>query len=215
MLIRAYQSRVQVVYRRGWYVSYGKREVVDSVAGSTAVLDDASRRRMAELARAHKAVLDGVARRLCQSRDDAEDLVQDALERAMRNADKLTDPGRARAWLITVMHNLFIDRCRHKSRRPHHGALDEDHLGGVPDPGRVPAWGDITVDDVRAAARDLPGEFRRAYEMHAFEKRSYEDIARALGVPKSTVGTRLLRARRKLRALLAKRHRLPGEEQTA
>lgn len=167
---------------------------------------------MAELARAHKAVLDGVARRLCQNREDADDLVQDALERAMRNADKLTEPGRARAWLITVMHNLFIDRCRRKSRNPRHDALDEDRQGGPPEPRLAPVWGDVTVDDVRAAVRELPGEFRRAYEMHAFETRSYDDIAKTLGVPKSTVGTRLLRARRKLRALLATRHGLPGGE---
>ena len=48
----------------------------------------------------------------------------------------------------------------------------------------------------------LEPEFREVFVLHAFERRSYRDIAAALGIPQNTVGTRLLRARRKLRVLL-------------
>ncbi len=52
-----------------------------------------------------------IAERLCASPADARDLVQDALERAMRQGipDDVRNP---RAYLATIMHNLFIDRCR-------------------------------------------------------------------------------------------------------
>ena len=48
----------------------------------------------------------------------------------------------------------------------------------------------------------LEPEFREVFTLHAFERRSYKDIATALDIPQNTVGTRLLRARRKLRVLL-------------
>ena len=52
-----------------------------------------------------------------------------------------------------------------------------------------------------AVAR-LPEEFRSVYQMHAIDGRSYSEIALKLALPKNTVGTRLIRARRKLRDLL-------------
>lgn len=168
-------------------------------------LDGVSRRRMAELARAHRPALEAVARRLCCGGPEAEDLVQDALERAVRNADKLSDPARARAWLVTVLHNLFIDRCRRKSRRPHHDALDEDRHGATPEEVTTASWSELGADDLRAAVAALPEEFRLPYEMHALHRASYDDIARALGIPRNTVGTRLFRARRKLRQILSER----------
>jgi DNA-directed RNA polymerase specialized sigma24 family protein len=48
----------------------------------------------------------------------------------------------------------------------------------------------------------LEPEFRQVFTLHAFERRSYKDIAAALDIPQNTVGTRLLRARKKLRVLL-------------
>lgn len=168
-------------------------------------LDGVSRRRLAELARAHRPALEAVARRLCRGDHEAEDLVQDALERAVRNADKLEDAARARAWLVTVLHNLFIDRCRRTSRRPQHDALDEERHGTTSEPVAAAAWSELGADDLRAAIVALPEEFRRPYEMHALDRASYDDIAAALGIPRNTVGTRLFRARRKLREILSER----------
>ncbi|HEY0251843.1 MAG TPA: sigma factor-like helix-turn-helix DNA-binding protein, partial [Kofleriaceae bacterium] len=68
-----------------------------------------------------------------------------------------------------------------------------------------PAWGRVTIEDVRAALEHLDPTFATVYRMHAFEHRSYEQIASALKIERITVGTRLNRARKMLRQVLVKR----------
>jgi len=64
----------------------------------------------------------------------------------------------------------------------------------------------ITVDQIRAAAEQLAPPFRDVFRLHVFERRSYAEIATQLAIPPLTVGTRLTRARQKLRAILVQRH---------
>jgi RNA polymerase sigma-70 factor (ECF subfamily) len=145
-----------------------------------------------------------VAERLCTGSADARDLVQDTFERAMRQGipPDLRNPC---AWLTTIMHHLFIDRCRAVARQPVHEPLQDahDHLM----PPRVvddePAWNRLTLADVRAALPKLETKYREVYEMHTFEGRSYEDISTVLKIDRVTVGTRLTRARKKLREVLS------------
>src|SRR5690349_16353158 len=64
----------------------------------------------------HHALLSGMARRLCGEGAEAQDLVQDTLERALKSYDRLAPDSNVRAWLITILHNVFIDRCRRRRR---------------------------------------------------------------------------------------------------
>lgn len=147
-----------------------------------------------------------LAERLCGSRADVLDLVQDTFERAMRQGIPagVRSP---RAWLATIMHNLFVDRCRAAARRPSHEELDEEHGGIVPLEAHPPepSWSRITVDDIRVALDELDPAFRDVYVAYTFEHRSYEQIAEQLSIQRITVGTRLTRARKKLREILGKR----------
>jgi len=174
-------------------------------AGRSAPLDRLARERLARLARDHEAALLAAALRLCGNRADADDLVQDTLERALGQPDCLGEPTRARAWLCTVLNNLFIDQCRRRRRRGPHEPLDARHDLAAPEPPPAPPWHRIGIDELRAAVDELGEEFSAVYRMHAFEGRCYDEIAAALAIPKATVGTRLLRARRKLRSILAAR----------
>ena len=70
------------------------------------------------------------------------------------------------------------------------------------DPDEVEWWETLTADEIRAAIPRLPTELQGAFERFAFERQSYKEIALALGVPVATVGTRVLRARRQLKAIL-------------
>jgi len=147
-----------------------------------------------------------VAGRLCASSADARDLVQDTFERAMR----LGIPADVRnpcAWLTTTMHHLFIDRCRVQARQPAQELLREDHESMMP-PDRVedePPWTKLTLEDVQSALPELEPIYRDVYVMHTFEGRSYEAIAKRLQIDRVTVGTRLTRARKRLREVLSKR----------
>jgi RNA polymerase sigma-70 factor (ECF subfamily) len=101
------------------------------------------------------------------------------------------------------MHHLFIDRCRKLSRRPPHDAIEGESVPEeVIEP--EPPWASLSIEDVRAALAELDASFRRVYELHVFEKYSYDQIAADLGIQKATVGTRLNRARHKLREILCR-----------
>ena len=151
------------------------------------------------------------ARRICENRGDVHDLLQDTFERACRHG---VPQGIhcTRAWLTKIMHRLFLDRCRAASRHPRPQVL-EDGLGvasfeqGIPEP----PWSRITIEDIREALDQIEQVYRDVYVLHAFDRLSYEDIARKLSIERITVGTRLSRARKRLREVLVKRFGLEDE----
>jgi RNA polymerase sigma-70 factor, ECF subfamily len=147
-------------------------------------------------------ILRTVARGLCRNAAEVEDLVHDAFEKALRSIGSVDRGQNPRGWMVTILHNLHIDRCRQRARRLPHVPCDADAIP-EPEPVAVPAWSVITTDDVRRAASQLPDDLRAAYVMFALEGRSYTDVAAELGIPKATVGTRLLRARAQLKKLLS------------
>ena len=154
-------------------------------------------------------VLRAVARHLVRDPAEIEDLVQDAFERALRSIDRSdlrvdlpVDLGaNPRGWMIAILHNLHIDRCRQRARTQPHVRCD-DAVIAVPDDREPPLWSVTTTDDIRRAAARLPDELREVYLMFALEGRSYAEVAHALGIPRATVGIRLSRARARLKQLL-------------
>jgi RNA polymerase sigma-70 factor, ECF subfamily len=147
--------------------------------------------------------LNGRAARMTRySRADADDLVQDTFERALRNLHRFEPGTNLQAWLVTIMSRLLIDRTRAK---PKLASVDVDSL---------PASGDYSPDNdnevatiattaqLDQAISRLPKPFRHVLELREREGLSYGQIARRLSLPVSTVGTRLIRARRQLRAQL-------------
>jgi len=151
-------------------------------------------------------ILNKLAARLCETPADAADLVQDTLERAMRQGIP-ADVRNPIGWLTTMMHNLFIDRCRAEARRPPHEPLDEvhDNITPLEVVSAEPAWSRATIEDLRAALDKLSATYREVYELHTFEGLSYEVIAERLKIHRITVGTRLTRARQELRKVLVVR----------
>jgi RNA polymerase sigma-70 factor (ECF subfamily) len=154
-----------------------------------------------EMASRYEPVLYARAMRLVRSRSDALDLVQDTYERALRGKASFTLGTNLRHWLMTIMYNLFLDRCRRLAREPRSYSLD-DHEVASPEPYVPEAWETITQDQIHAALADLERPFREVYELRLLENCSYDEIADKLTIPRSTVGTRLMRARSKLRQTL-------------
>jgi RNA polymerase sigma-70 factor (ECF subfamily) len=126
--------------------------------------------------------------------------VQDALLRAFLTGSQVRDPTRTRAWLLMIVTNTFIDLTRQRRRRPDHVQLVVD--APTPDPIEPAPWADIDADDLRRAIEQLPDDVRDTYRMFAVEGRDYAAIAELLRIPPVTVGTRLFRARKRLRVLL-------------
>jgi RNA polymerase sigma-70 factor (ECF subfamily) len=168
------------------------------------VPDRETSRRLDALAREHSPALTAFALKLCGDSSDARDLVQDTFERALRAGAAQRPRTNERAWLFTILHHLFIDRYRRKVRGPRHTPIEDVDVAAA-EPTPPPAWANVTVDQVKAALEELDPDFREVYQMHAIEGLGYAEIAERLGAPVSTVGTRIMRARRKLRTILMKR----------
>ena len=163
------------------------------------------------LVREHGAALQAFATRLCASSADAHDLVQDTHERALRRFDTFVPGTNGRAWLFTILHRAFIDQCRRRAVERRVDCIDDLQVP-APEAASPPAWVNVSPEQLARAIDSLEDEFRSVYRLHALESLSYLEIAARLGIPPSTVGTRLGRARRKLRALLEAT--LEGEVET-
>ena len=145
----------------------------------------------------HGSYLRDLAKRLCRAQLDPDDLVQDLFEKALHM--KMPAGANERAWLARVLHNLFIDKLRrHLARRED---LTDEVFEQTEE--RRVWWESLTEDAVRNELVKLPSDQAQTFQMFAFEGRSYEEIATTLGIAKATVGTRILRARKRLRELLS------------
>jgi RNA polymerase sigma factor (sigma-70 family) len=137
------------------------------------------------------------ARALAGDRSAADDLVQDTLERAWSKFHLYRRGTDLRAWLFTVMHNVYVNQLRSAKA----GATLDEEMPELAHPARE-ADG-LMLRDLDAAIRRLPPEQREVLLLVALEDMSYDAAARALGIPIGTVMSRLARAREKLRAMLA------------
>ena len=139
------------------------------------------------------------ARALTGTREAADDLTQDALERAWQKR-ALWQPGTdLRAWMFTIMHNVFVTGTR--KGRP---IVSLDDLGvedNRPAAGTSVETGIVLGELARSLAL-LPEEQREVLLLVGLEQFSYAEASEMLGVPIGTVMSRLSRARERLRLLL-------------
>ena len=137
------------------------------------------------------------ARALVRDRDAADDLVQDTLERAS-NKLALWRPGSdMRAWLFTIMHNVFVNQMR--KHRPEIALDSED----MPEVAVMPTQGEgIELADIERALHGISEEQREVLLLIAIEEMSYDEVAKALSIPIGTVMSRLSRARGRMRRLM-------------
>lgn len=138
------------------------------------------------------------ARALTGDRHQADDLVQDTLERALNKASLWRRGTKLDSWLLTIMHNLFVNQIRSRTQQ------STEALDTLPvEPAQRATQGDnLAVRDIHAALALLPVEQRAVLLLVALDERSYEEAAGILDIPLGTVMSRLSRARDRLRQLL-------------
>lgn len=136
------------------------------------------------------------ARALTGDGQKADDLVQDTLERALAKFHLWRPGSDLRAWMFSIMHNVFVNQV--KARRE--TALDEAALDALEAP---PQSDPLQVRDLALALRRLPAEQREVLLLVGLEQLSYAEAGQALGVPVGTVMSRLSRGRERLRALMS------------
>jgi RNA polymerase sigma-70 factor (ECF subfamily) len=134
------------------------------------------------------------ARALTRSAENADDLVQDTLLRALR-AEHLFHGGEMRSWLYTILTNLNRNRLRSLARRPPVQTLEENDAADRAGP-------QAGARDIERALASLVEEQRAALLLVVLEGLSYREVAEVQGVPIGTVMSRLARARTQIKAYL-------------
>lgn len=146
----------------------------------------------------HIPALRRYARALTRNREDADDLVQDCLERALRK-QALWRPsgGSLRPWLFKILLNLYRNG-RRGSQRALHAPLEAVTVEPAI-PASQPQH--LALNEVARALEGIPHQERAALLLVALEGASYAEAAEMLEVPQGTVMSRLHRARARLRHL--------------
>lgn len=141
------------------------------------------------------------ARALTGSREAADDLVQDALERAWTKRTLWRPDSNLRAWLFAVMHNVFVNGVKRARPTMSLDAMNEE--GSIePVAGNASAETDAALREMRVALAQLPVEQRQVVLLVGLEQMTYAEAAEVLEVPIGTVMSRLSRGRDRLRLLL-------------
>lgn len=162
-----------------------------------------------DVALVHLDALYGMALRLTRNRAEAEDIVQEAYLRAFRGFHRFNPGSNARAWLFTIMRNVFLNRLRREGREVLE--LDAPAERGAQSATLPPPGGDnpeaeffqtVLHGDVDRALQALPLAFREVVVLADLEGLSYREIAEVVGRPLGTVMSRLSRGRRLLRDAL-------------
>ena len=142
------------------------------------------------------------ARSLTRNTDEADDLVQNAVERALRNLGAWTPGTRLDAWMFRIMKNAWIDETRSRAVRTRVLAPEEaaENVGAD---GAQAMEVHLEAQAVRAAMEELPDEQRVAVALVLIEGLSYREAADLLEVPIGTLTSRLARGRAAIEARIA------------
>ncbi len=142
---------------------------------------------------------------------EAEDLVQETYLRAFRFFGKFEQGTNIKAWLLSIQHNLFINRYRRKKRQPEtvewekineaYESMVQKDEGERTNPESILTFQGMD-DEIEKALGDLPEEFRSAIVIVDMEELSYEEAARVMDCPIGTVRSRVSRGRRMLQVAL-------------
>jgi RNA polymerase sigma-70 factor, ECF subfamily len=130
--------------------------------------------------------------------EDADDLVQDGLERALSNWHRRRCEADLRGWVYTIVYNHFLTERRRRQRLSAFRALREFSDEDLPGVDGGQGWA-LAYRDVLRGFAELPQEQRAVLFLVGVEDFSYKDTARVLGVPIGTVMSRLSRGRERLR----------------
>lgn len=140
---------------------------------------------------------------LTRDSETAQDLYQETMYRALINADKYNIGTNVKAWLYTIMRNIFINDYRKKAKQ--NTILDntpnEAILNSIQATGVATAESNLALKDIQAAIQALPEIFRSPFMMY-FDGYKYHEISDMLKEPLGTIKSRIHFARKLLKEQL-------------
>ena len=139
---------------------------------------------------------------LTGSPDDGDDLVQEALEKALSREVQFQVGSRLDSWMYKIMQNAWIDQKRSAARRRQIIQPMSEDVVAVGEDGRDTFDSRINLRQVREAMMHLHPDERSVLALVSIEGQTYREAAETLGIPIGTVMSRLSRARVRLLQLL-------------
>jgi RNA polymerase sigma-70 factor (ECF subfamily) len=150
---------------------------------------------------ANRAAMLKRARSIVKNEADAEDAVQEALERAWRSRERFIAGSNPKPWLLRITTNVAIDILQRQL--PTDGAV-AGPIATFRDAPEQAALQRETVRSIGAAVKTLPPAHRAAFVLHDVQGYSSREISSRQRVPYHTVRTHLFRARQQLRRALTR-----------
>ncbi len=153
------------------------------------------------------SLLHSFAYNLTKNVEDAKDLFQETAFRALTNRDKFRPGTNFKAWLFTIMKNIFINNYRKKVKA--NTIMDSTDNMFYINSGSViisnGADSNIMMDELSSMVNELDESIRVPFLMH-YEGYKYQEIADYLGLPLGTVKSRIFFARKELKEMISDRY---------
>jgi len=145
---------------------------------------------------------------LTHNREESEDLVQETYLKALKGFESFQQGTNFRAWIYRILRNTFLtSRSGLKVKMTVPLEREEDAIGRPADTPEAVLLAHADQQMIQSALEHLPAPFREVIVLCDVEEMSYQEIAEVVGVPIGTVMSRLSRARKSMRELLAEKLR--------
>lgn len=186
----------------------GAAEIVDPDGDLVERWQAGDQRAFEDLVRRHERRVFRLLLRMLGSREEAEDVAQEAFLSLHRHGHRFRREARFSTFVYRVAANAALNRRRTLGRSRNRVAeLKTQQQAGLdlPSGPRNPedaAAGSQAQEQVQEALLELPADLRLAVVLYDIEGQSYQEVARTLGIPEGTVKSRIHRARRALRERL-------------
>ncbi len=153
--------------------------------------------------RTHESPLTSYAYSLTKDYHNAHDLIQETYFRAISNKEKYAQGTNLKAWLLTIMRNIFINDYRRKVKR--NTILDKTEnlylINSSQDFAHNAAEDRFVMQDLQKAIKTLAPEYRRPFLRH-YQGFKYQEIADEMRLPLGTVKSRIFFARKQIKEAL-------------
>lgn len=155
----------------------------------------------------YRGILHGFAYNLTKDFEDAKDLFQETAYRAVKNRDKFMPGTNLKAWLFTIMKNIFINNYRKKVKM--NTVIDRTdnnfYLNSGTQTIRNEGDGNIMMEELTSMINGLEDGIRIPFERH-YQGFKYQEIADEMDLPLGTVKSRIFFARKELKDLIYRKY---------
>lgn len=152
-----------------------------------------------QLYRKFSSIMLGVCLRYSQSREEAEDILQEGFLKVFQNIASFRKEGSLEGWIKRIMINHALNRFRKNRKQPFYEDIEEINETEIIDTNEEPAINEPFLAEILLSMiQSLPKGYRVVFNMYVFEDFSHKEIGETLNISENTSKTQLMKARRLL-----------------